>query len=342
MSFHVELPGSTVAERRAADRSHGRSGVRPLVVALVNNMPDSAVEGTETQFASLLRAAAGTRDVRLRLTTLPEVARGEAVASRVAERYWPIEAIYATPPDALIVTGTEPRAPQLPEEPYWGRFVELMEFAESDVRASAWSCLAAHAAVLRFDGIERRRLPLKRCGVYLHEVAVGDPLLRGVSAALPTPHSRWNDLPADAIEDAGYRILSRSEITGADAFVRDGRAPMLFFQGHPEYEDRTLLKEYQRDVGRFVSGQQDRYPTMPVGYFDDQATQMLRDFEAEVTAGTLREPMTAFPFTKVAATLTNTWSGHAARIYSNWLDQVEALVAETPRRAKIASGSPES
>jgi hypothetical protein len=28
---------------------------------------------------------------------------------------------------------------------------------------------AAHAAVLSFDGIERQRLPEKRCGVYVHD-----------------------------------------------------------------------------------------------------------------------------------------------------------------------------
>src|SRR2546429_8228110 len=32
---------------------------------------------------------------------------------------------------------------------------------------------------------------------------------------------------------------------------------------YPEYEDTTLLKEYRRDVGRYLSGQQSYYPRLP-------------------------------------------------------------------------------
>jgi len=343
MSLTVDIPGASRAAGRERARAEGRTAASALVVALVNNMPDSAVEGTENQFGGLLRAACDGRDVRLRLTTLPEVTRTPAIAARVAERYWPLEDIYNDPPDALIVTGTEPRAAFLPDEPYWGRLVELMDFALTEVSGSIWSCLAAHAAVQRFDGIERRRLPLKRCGVYQHEILAGDPLMRGLSAPLATPHSRWNDLPIAALEEAGYRILSRSAETGADAFLRDGRVPMLFFQGHPEYEDRTLLKEYQRDVGRFVNGQQERYPNMPVGYFSADATRLLERFEADVVARRVAEPLAAFPFTAVAATLVNSWTASAARIYANWLAQVGAIAAGAgAARAKMASGFSES
>jgi homoserine O-succinyltransferase len=314
MTLEIDSPASAPAD--------ARTDAPGLVVALINNMPDSAVEGTETQFSSLLRAASGTTPLRLKFTALPEVGRGPAIAARVAERYWPLEAIYRDPPDALIVTGTEPRAPYLPDEPYWGRMVEVMDFAQREVRASAWSCLAAHAVVQRFDGIERRRLPAKRSGVYRHEILTTHPLMQGLAAPLATPHSRWNDLPIDALGDAGYQIISRSSETGADAFVRPGRAPMLFFQGHPEYEERTLLKEYQRDVGRFVAGQQARYPTMPAGYFGPAATDMLARFESDALAGRLADPMASFPFTAVAATLVNSWSASSARLYANWLAQI--------------------
>lgn len=337
MTLEIDTPTSA--------STNDRTGASAIVVALINNMPDSAVEGTETQFSSLLRAASGSTCVRLRLSALPEVTRGAAIAARVAERYWPLDTVYRDPPDALIVTGTEPRAPFLPDEPYWGRLVELMDFAQREVHASAWSCLAAHAAVQRFDGIERQRLPTKRSGVYRHEVLAGHPLMRGLSSPLATPHSRWNDLPVDALSAAGYEILSRGAETGADAFARSGRAPMLFFQGHPEYEERTLLKEFQRDVGRYVSGQQSRYPTIPAGYFSATATEMLTKFENDVLAGRLTDPMANFPFTAVAATLVNSWSATSARIYANWLAQIAAAKrrgSSREPRAIIARGLSET
>jgi homoserine O-succinyltransferase len=307
----------TVRSRHAVARTD-----EPLLIGLVNNMPDTAVEGTEIQFGALLAAASGARTVRVRYSTLPEVPRGAAVAARIAARYWPLEELYRDPPDALIVTGTEPRAATLSDEPYWDRLVELMQFAQQQVQSSAWSCLAAHAAVQHLDGISRRRLPVKRSGVYRHDVLAGHPLTVGVPASLPTPHSRWNDLPLEALIAAGYQILSRSDETGADAFVKPGAHLMVFFQGHPEYEERTLLKEFQRDVGRFVAGQQDRYPALPAGYFGADARQLLDDFERQLLAGNLREPLAAFPFSAVAATLVNSWSAPAARIYANWLEHI--------------------
>jgi homoserine O-succinyltransferase len=40
-----------------------------LVIGLINNMPDAALEATESQFATLLAAAAGAQEVRLRCPT---------------------------------------------------------------------------------------------------------------------------------------------------------------------------------------------------------------------------------------------------------------------------------
>ncbi len=329
MSLEVELPRSKAAgasaRAAAASRGSGTVAERPeIVVALVNNMPDTAVEGTENQFNSLLAAAAGTTHIRLRYASPAEITRGPAIAARMAERYWQLEELYAEPPDALIVTGTEPRAASLSDEPYWPRLVELIDFARSRLSASVWSCLAAHAAVLHLDGIGRDRLSEKRCGVYDHTVLAGHPLTAGLSSPLSTPQSRWNDLPVADLEAAGYEILSRSPETGADTFAKSGKNLMLFFQGHPEYEERTLLKEYRRDVGRFICGQQDRYPKLPAGYFGPEARALLIDFEQKLIAGKLKEPLAAFPFSAVAALLVNTWSESATRFYANWLAYVVA------------------
>jgi homoserine O-succinyltransferase len=306
----------------AAGQPRGAGSANSIVIGLINNMPDSALEGTETQFNALLRVASGPLRVRLRYSSLPEVARGPAARARIEERYWALPDLLQRPLDALIVTGTEPRAGSLRAEPYWNRLVEILEFADAHTVSSIWSCLAAHAAVLHFDGIERRRRPQKLCGVYDHTILGGHPLTAGLVAPLRTPQSRWNELPLDTLVDAGYTIISQSPETGADSFVKAGRSLRVFFQGHPEYEDRTLLKEYQRDVGRFVSGQQNHYPTLPVGYFGVEARALLSEYEQQVVAGRRAEPLTAFPFTTVAASLVNSWSVPAARMYANWLNFV--------------------
>jgi homoserine O-succinyltransferase len=299
------------------------------VIGLVNNMPDAALSSTETQFEGLLGAASGNEAVRLRLTSLPELPRSSEALEHIRRSYWPLEELLAAPIDALIVTGTEPRAPVLREEPYWQSFVGLLSFAREHTVASIWSCLAAHAVALELDGIERRKLPEKRCGVYQHHILAGHGLLAGVSQPLPMPHSRWNDLPPAALRAAGYTLLSWSEESGADAFVREERSLLLFFQGHPEYEETTLLKEYRRDVGRYLNGQQPHYPTLPRGYLSAEAIALLQGFREQALAKRSATLLESFPFAQVAAGLENSWRASSVALYRNWLSFISAHRADS-------------
>jgi homoserine O-succinyltransferase len=302
-----------------------------VVIGLVNNMPDAALHSTENQFAGLLQEASAGQSVRLRLTSLPEMPRSPEAMQHISGSYWPLEELLAAPLDALIVTGTEPRAPVLTEEPYWARFVELLTFARQHTVASVWSCLAAHAAVLSMDAIERRRLAQKRCGVYEHHILSEHALLAGVTAPMPMPHSRWNELSPHALRAAGYTLLSWSDDTGADAFAREERSLLLFFQGHPEYEGTTLLKEYRRDVGRYLSGQQAHYPTVPHGYLSAEGTALLAEFQEQARSSRSAALLESFPFAVVAATLRNRWRTAAVALYRNWLEHIVA--ARAPMRA---------
>jgi len=233
--------------------SVGQRGLRAaLRIGLINNMPDAALQSTEAQFFGLLKGAAGSQPITVRLSSFPELPRSAEALAQIGS-YWPLEELLAEPLDAFIVTGTEPKAARLADEPYWPRFAQLLEYAESRRIASIWSCLAAHAAVESLDGIQRQRLPQKRCGVYAHSTLAGHALLAQVPTPLAMPHSRWNELSAEALRQAGYTLLSWSDTSGADAFVKERASLLLFFQGHPEYEGTTLLKEYRRDVGRYLN-----------------------------------------------------------------------------------------
>jgi homoserine O-succinyltransferase len=318
MSLEIERHRSRILRQ-------GGHGSESLVIGLVNNMPDSALEATEAQFARLLSSAADLVEVRLRLSFLPEVPRAQAGLDHISgSGYWLIEDLLREPLDALIVTGMEPCKPLLSDEPYWARMGQLLTWAQSNTTSSIWSCLAAHAAVEHLDGIRRQRLDLKRCGVFAHTTLASEPLLAGVTAPLHIPHSRWNELPCDALRAAGYTIVSFSPATGADMFVKRTGSLFVFFQGHPEYEEVTLLREYRRDVGRFLRGQQPHYPTLPHEYFPPQALELLSAFEKRALAATeagraAADLLSEFPLTAVAATLENRWGRNAAAIYRNWL-----------------------
>jgi len=313
---------------------HGSRCLAPqgVVIGLLNNMPDPALAATEQQFAALLRAAAGSRTVRLRLSSLPELPRGPTARGRIDSVYWPLDELLSEPPDALIVTGTEPYTATLEEEPYWERLVRLIAWAETHTASSIWSCLAAHAVAHALYGVRRRRLAEKRFGVFEHRITAALPLLQGVRGPLLTPHSRWNELPLAELERAGFDVLSASEEAGADLFVRTGRSLFVCFQGHPEYESSTLLKEYRRDVGRFLRGEHAHWPTVPRGYFPPQSLDALAAFKARV--GSTRDPglLEEFPTAELTAQVRADWRPAAVRIYRNWLAFVAVAKERTPRK----------
>jgi homoserine O-succinyltransferase len=295
-----------------------------IVIALVNNMPDAALEATEGQFGSLLAAAAGELPVRLRHAWLPGVPRGPQALERINRRYFSVERLLADPPDGLIVTGMEPLAASLEEEPYWEPMVRLLEWAQTHLASSVWSCLAAHAAALALHGVRRQRLAEKCFGVFEHEVRANHELLRGVGPVLPTPHSRWNELPVEKLRSAGFEILSLSNRTGADLFVCPGRGLLVCFQGHPEYDQLALLKEHRRDVGRYLRTETTAWPTMPQGYFAAPGVAALAKYRARVEKA--RDPalLSGFPMAELAAGIHAHWRPAGIAIYRNWLTHLAA------------------
>ena len=249
----------------------------PLVVGLVNNTSDRGLQATERQFIGLLQAAAPHLDLRVKLFTCPGIARSCRTPDGAHGRYGEIDALFDTKLDALIVTGMEPQAAMLQDEPVWPSLCRLVDWAEDRAIPTIWSCLAAHAAVLRLDGISRTRAAEKLSGIYACEAVCDHPLLGGLPVRWGSPHSRYNGLAEHALLDHGYAMLSRSDEAGADIFLRSGDAPFVFFQGHPEYGPDTLLHEYKRDVRRYLTGERDAFPAMPKNYFDG-------DTEAAVSA----------------------------------------------------------
>lgn len=324
-----------------------------LDIGLVNNMPDAALAATERQFVALLQAAAADAVVvRLKLFSIPAVPRADHVRQDLAARYRDISELWEARLDGVIVTGTEPRAANLKDEPYWPALARLVDWTRDNTAAAIWSCLAAHAAVLHADGIERQPLAGKRFGIFDCEVAAAHPLIRGAPSRLRVPHSRLNDLPGSALAASGYRLLSRSAAAGVDMFADDRRGAsslFLFLQGHPEYEAGTLLREYRRDIGRFLRGERTHYPAMPQGYFGDRATALANAFRVRACAARRRgrgdDLIADFPMGVLDAGLECTWRRSAVGLYANWIDylkqrqaQQRPLPAQRPWRRRWPNG----
>lgn len=318
------------------DAGHPCGDDQVIEIVLVNNMPDAALRRTERQFLRLVEAAAGQRTVRVRMCELPGLPRGDTYRNYTRSAYHDLATLMGTRVDGLIVTGTEPRAPDLADEPYWPAFAELVDWAADSTLATYWSCLAAHAAVQHLSGIKRRRLPAKLSGVYSCETVGGHALTAGMGATFPVPHSRYNGLDPVMIEDAGYRILSRSDRVPVDMFVSDERSLFLFAQGHPEYDTNSLLKEYRRDAQRFLAGERDDMPKVPEGYLPSQAEQAFEVFARTCTSDRRPETASCLPFHLTESTIVNTWYDPAVALFRNWLDNVIERKRATGQAAVVA------
>jgi homoserine O-succinyltransferase/O-acetyltransferase len=288
-----------------------------LTIGLVNNMPDAALQATERQFTRLLKAAAGHNRIHFHCFSLPSVQRSQTAKWRVDHQYTDIADLGRLQIDGLIVTGAEPNAATLPEEPFWQELTGIIGWAETNTRSTIWSCLAAHAAVLHLDGIERRRLDAKCSGVYDCATVIGNWLTKDAPSPLKISHSRLNEVRADDLAARGYQLLTQSREAGVDIFTKQLRSRFVFFQGHPEYDALSLEREYLRDVSRFLAGERDTYPAVPARYFDAETEQRLASFEkrtrverrsalsAELPDRTLRQDIAA--------------GAAAAAIFRNWL-----------------------
>ncbi len=295
------------------------TGVKRLHIGLLNNMPDGALKATEHQFRSLLRAAARGIEVQLSLFALEDVFRSNAGREHIGSHYASAERLWNAELDGLIITGAEPQAANLDGEPYWASLTKVLDWAEENTLSTICSCLAAHAAVQHVDGIRRRRLPAKRCGIFECVKASDHPLLCGAPASVLMPHSRWNDLDGEELSASGYCVLTRTTDGSVDAFVKQRKSLFVFFQGHPEYEAGTLLLEYRRDVARYLRGERDTHPDLPRGYFDRKTYELFQAHREGALSNRSEELLEHFPTALAARKLTNTWRLLATEIYANWL-----------------------
>jgi homoserine O-succinyltransferase/O-acetyltransferase len=315
----IVSPGLVPAQQRREDQfGHPKNVDADLTIGLINNMPDAALHATERQFMRLLRQAAGDIRIDFHCFSLPSVNRSQPARTRIDTHYTDIAELGRLPIDGLIVTGAEPGEATLPGEKFWRDLTDIIDWAKDNTRSTIWSCLAAHAAALHLDDIERKQLETKCSGVYDCLAVSSHWLMDGLPSPFKIAHSRLNELHADELRGKGYDLLSVSSKGGVDSFARDVGSQFIFFQGHPEYEALSLEREYLRDISRFLAGERDRYPGIPVGYFDAETEQKLAAFAVRAQAERRPALSAELPERNLRQDIA---TGAAAIVmFRNWLD----------------------
>ena len=269
----MNAPARSMLRSRPAGERAG------IAIGLINNMGDEALKATERQFGSLVSEAAGDIDVSFRVFALKSTRRSARALDYINARYEPASAAMDGDLDGLIITGAQPQADRLSDEPYWEELAEVIDWAKVHTTSTILSCLAAHAGVLYLDGVERRPLPEKCTGVFGFTAERTHSLVGKQNRMRLIPHSRYNGLSRSELEQAGYVILTSSPECGVDSFVKSFGSQFVFLQGHPEYDANSLAREYRRDMDRYLRGETEREPVRPRGYFEAKAEAELRAIE---------------------------------------------------------------
>ncbi len=315
--------GHDILSRERAERQD----IRELHVGFLNMMPDAALQATERQFIRLVGSCNRIAQFYVHPFSLPELRRGPEAQAYVEQYYERFETLTERGLDALIISGANVETPALELEAFWTPLVRVVEWAGDNVASVLCSCLASHALWQHLHGLVRTPLPGgKRWGVFGHHHArSAHPLLRDVNTRFDAPHSRYNDVSVAQVESAGLTVLAKNDVGEVHLAVSPDQIRVVYFQGHPEYEVVSLLKEYRREVRRHAKGERDA-PPHPERYFPAPALAaveaMTRDVYESALAGS---PGDKALEAALARQLDNTWGDTAKAIFNNWLGLVYQL-----------------
>jgi homoserine O-succinyltransferase/O-acetyltransferase len=311
--------GETVLARDWAEHQD----IRELHIGLLNMMPDKALEATERQFFRLVGESNQIAQFYIHPFSLKELRRGAAGRTHVQRYYKTFEQIKEEGLDALIISGALP-GPELSKLPFWDPLIEIIDWSFNNVTSTLCSCLATHAVLQFRYGISRRLLPAKRWGVYSHRVIYkSHPLVNGVNTRFDIPHSRFFQVDREQMENAGLKILVESHEAGVHLATSEDGFRIVFSQGHPEYDVISLLKEYKREVGRYIDGDLKEYPPFPENYFCLRNMAILEEYRDRVDCALKKgDEAPEFPEALLLATIDNTWHDSAEAVINNWIGQV--------------------
>lgn len=294
--------------------------IRELHIGFLNMMPDAALQATERQFIRLVGSCNRIAQFFVYPFSLPSLARSAEAGEYIDRYYSRFEDLQEQGLDALIITGANVENPNLDTEPFWEPLLDVARWAEDNVASTLCSCLATHALLKHSYDIDRQPLRNKRWGVYSHQICATDhPLNRDINTRFDVPHSRYNDISLSQLEAAGLRVLAESAEGGVHLAVSPDQVRVIYFQGHPEYDRVSLLKEYKREVLRYQAGECEAMPPFPENYFPDAARQLIEALSPESKA------LIDVLDNDVEQHLDNTWGDTAKAIINNWLGIVYQL-----------------
>ena len=313
--------------------------IRELHIGLLNMMPDAALSATERQFFRLIGESNPIAQFYVHPFTLPEIQRGKTAQQHVDQYYQTFDQIREQGLDALIITGANVIGPDLSTQSFWEPLIEVVDWAYDNVTSTLCSCLATHAVLEFRYGQKRIPQPDKKWGVFPHQVVDNThPLVVDINTRFDVPHSRWNAVTLEQFQVAGLRVLAELD----DGCVHLATSPdgfrTVFFQGHPEYDTISLLKEYKREAVLYAKGERKDYPPFPENYFGVFEKAVLNEYRLRLDeAMSSGAELPELPEDLIVPRLNNTWRDTAGEVVGNWMGLIYQIT-NSDRRLQFMDG----
>lgn len=309
INIEGDLPAFKVLSREnifcMASGEAQRQDIRPMNILVLNLMPKKI----ETEI-HLLRMLANTPlQVQVEFLRIENTPSQHTPIEHMEKFYKDFEQIRNARYDGFIITGAPLGKVPFDEVRFWEPLKAVLDWSQDHVTSTMFLCWAVQAAMYHLYGIDKRVLPKKISGVYEHRLDQPlSPIVRGFDDTFDAPHSRYAEVPAEAIRSRDeLEIIASSDVAGPYIVARkDGR--QLFVTGHSEYEPMCLRDEYERDLAAGLE------PEVPEHYFpNDDPTQ----------------PPTV------------TWKSHGCLLFQNWLNYyVYQLTPFEQSRIGLATDEP--
>ena len=98
----------------------------------------------------------------------------------------------------------------------------------------------------------------------------------------------------------------------------------------------TLLREYRRDVGRYLRGESEDYPETPRSYLDATNACSLEAFRIRALSARNPDLIETFPAIAVRNQLADLWRASALCLYRNWISYLTTEGGQSVRTVASA------
>ena len=264
-------------------------GVVPKVfssipIGIVNLMPTK--EATEKQWSSLM--VASDHWIEPIWIQMDSYTPKNTDASYLEQAYVGCEEADLGKLQGIIITGAPVELLPFEKVLYWkelSTFLDKVMAAHIPILSVCWG---AQALLYKRFGIDKYELEEKCFGVFEHQIETQHNLLSNLESQIHLPHSRHTGWREEDLErEKALKILIRSKQAGI--FALEDTEGNVYWSGHPEYEQETLLLEYHRDIAKELDIQ------APKGYVSSKQGQWSTPHQ---------------------------WHDTARKLLTNWIDEI--------------------